>query len=139
MKRNVPQSGLLPELSIIDINCPSCRRQLRLYPKCPGPFEQGWMMNCTICSNKNLALDPYDKTHLNIISELNKLIEQYQKEETREEVISQIELLAEQYDQYLYHYVCECGGNLSIAAYPKCPYCDIEITGYTFHYVDEKA
>ena len=96
-------------------------------------------MNCTICSNKNLALDPYDKMHLNIISELNKLIEQYQKEETREKVISQIVSLAEKYDQYLLYSVCECGGNLSIAAYPKCPYCDIEITGYIFHYADEKA
>lgn len=119
------------------VTCPACREISYLYPKGIGPQPYMWEMNCNLCHLSNLGVNAYIPEHEELYKRLNLLRKQYIEDASSEELQSEIEELAEEYDGELDNRLCECGGYLSISATPKCIYCDVEISDSYFHYSDD--
>jgi len=117
--------------------CSVCRETSYLFPKGVGFHPYEWEMNCNLCHRYAVGLDAYVPQHTEAVKVLQKLRERHVKGESTDELSSEVELLAEQFDDVMGSGQCECGGALSISAKPKCIFCDIEIFNSYFHVADE--
>lgn len=121
------------------VQCPSCRETSYLFPKGVGFHPYEWEMNCTLCHRYAVGINGYEEGHEGLIHKLEALRARYLAGETSEQLAQEVSVLAENNDGVLLSRVCECGGALSIAAKPKCIYCDIEISDSFFHVTDESG
>jgi hypothetical protein len=96
-------------------------------------------MNCSLCHRYAVGLDAYLPQHGEVVEALVSLRERFVSGASTEELKAEIELLAERFDGLLSNAECECGGRLSIAAKPKCVFCDIEIYDSYFHVADQPS
>ena len=119
--------------------CPACRELSALFPKGVGFHPYEWEMNCTLCHCYAVGLDAYISEHEEPLNALKALRERYVAGESATELAEEVEILAEQFDGVLSNGECECGGRLSIAAKPKCVFCDIEVSDSYFHFADQRA
>ena len=121
------------------IVCPACRETSYLYPKGVGYQPYQWEMSCDLCHRYAIGLDAYIAEHTEVVEALQALRERYLNGESSQSLQGPVEALADQFDGILDNRRCECGGKLSLAAKPKCLYCDIEIFDSYFHFADEPA
>jgi hypothetical protein len=138
---NVQMSERERELMAVGkpVVCPSCRETSYLYPKAVGHHPYEWEMNCSLCHNYAVGLNAYEEGHAELIKTLEALRTLYLAGESSQQLEQEIKGLAEEGDGVLLNRVCECGGNLSIVAKPKCIYCDVEISDSFFHVADESG
>ena len=94
-------------------------------------------MNCNLCHRYGIGLDAYVPEHTEVLDALKTLRSRYIQGSSSAELAAEVESLADQFDHILHNAGCECGGRLSIAAKPKCIFCDIEIFDSYFHFVDQ--
>ena len=127
------------ELMVIckPVVCSVCREESALFAKGVGYHPYEWEMNCTLCHRYEIGLDAYDPEHAEVLSALQVLRQRHNAGSSTAELAAEVENLADKYDHILHYRVCECGGKLSIAAKPKCIFCDIEIFDSYFHFVDQ--
>ncbi len=118
--------------------CTVCRETSHLFPKGVGYHPYQWEMNCSMCHCYAVGLDAYISEHTEVVKELERLREKYLNGASTQDLENKIDALAEQFDGILSNRECACGGTLSIAAKPKCIYCDIEIFESYFHVADER-
>jgi hypothetical protein len=119
------------------IVCSACGETSALFSKGIGYHPYEWEMNCTLCHRYGIGLSAYTEEHKEIIESLNRLRTRFIAGSSTAELSTEIESLADHYDYLLYNSPCGCGGSLSIAAKPKCIYCDLEIFDSYFHFVDQ--
>ena len=119
------------------VQCPACRETSYLYPKAVGHHPYEWEMNCSLCHRYAVGLSAYEAGHEDLIHKLEGLRTRYLAGETSEQLAKEVSMLAADHDAVLLNSRCECGGTLSIAARPKCIFCDIEISDSFFHVADE--
>jgi len=117
--------------------CVACRETIFLFPKGVGYQPYVWEMNCNICHRYNLGVNAYLPAHKELYTKLKHMRERYIKGETSEALASEMNALSVEYDHTLDNRLCECGGQLSILAKPKCIFCDVEVFDSYFHYSDE--
>ena len=117
--------------------CPSCRETSYLFPKGVGYQPYIWEMNCGLCYRHGLGLNAYLAEHAPIVKALERLRRRYLDGAPSKELASDINGLAEAFDHLLDNRACDCGGELSISACPKCLYCDILLSDSYFHFADE--
>ena len=117
--------------------CQTCRETSAIFPKAVGFHPYEWEMNCTLCHHYAVGLDAYDPRHEEVINALQELRKEFLAGKSTDALSSQIENLAYYYDSVLINAKCECGGILSIAAKPKCVFCDLEIFDSYFHFADQ--
>ena len=127
------------ELMVIckPVFCSVCREDSALFAKGVGFHPYEWEMNCNICHRHGIGLDAYAPEHKEVLEILQALRERYIAGSSTAELAAEVENLAGKYDHILYNAGCECGGRRSIAAKPKCIFCDIEIFDSYFHFVDQ--
>lgn len=117
--------------------CPVCREVSALFPKGVGFHPYQWEINCSFCHRYEVGLDAYVPQHAEAVEALQALRNRYVTGASTEELAMEVESLAEQFDAVLSNAECECGGRLSIAAKPKCIYCDVEVFDSYFHVADQ--
>lgn len=117
--------------------CNACREVSALFAKGVGYHPYEWEMNCSFCHRYAIGLDAYEPKHTEVFKKLQELRKQHVAGSSTVELAGEVESLAAQYDDLLSYAECECGGRLSIAAKPKCIYCDVEIFDSYFHFVDQ--
>jgi hypothetical protein len=121
------------------VQCSACRETSYIYPKAVGHHPYEWEMNCSQCHRYAVGLNAYEEGHEGLIRKLEGLRTRYLAGETSEQLAKEVSMLTEDNDVVLLNSLCECGGSLSIAARPKCIFCDIEISDSFFHVADESA
>ena len=138
---NVQMSDREKELMAVGrpVQCPSCRETSYLYPKAVGHHPYEWEMNCNLCHSYAVGLNAYEEGHAELIKPLESLRSRYLAGESSKQLEQEIDRLAEEGDAVLLNRVCACGGSLSIAAKPKCIYCDVELFDSFFHVADERG
>ena len=94
-------------------------------------------MNCSQCHRYAVGLSAYEAGHEGLIHKLEGLRTRYLSGETSEQLEKEVSMLAADNDVVLLNRLCECGGTLSIAARPRCIFCDLEISASFFHVADE--
>lgn len=119
------------------VQCPVCRETSYLYPKAVGHHPYEWEMNCTLCHRYAVGLNAYEEGHSDLVKILETLRSRYLAGEALQDLGAEVNRLAEDNDAVLLNRVCDCGGILSIAAKPKCIYCDVEISDSFFHVADD--
>ena len=117
--------------------CSVCREESALFAKGVGFHPYEWEMNCNLCHRYGIGLDSYVPEHSEILEMLQVLRKRYIAGSSTAELATVVENLADKFDHLLHYANCECGGRLSIAAKPKCIFCDIEIFDSYFHFVDQ--
>lgn len=117
--------------------CPACREVSALYPKGVGFHPYEWEVSCTVCHRYDVGLSAYLPGHAEAVEALQRLRERYVEGASTEALAGEVEALAERFDGVLSNAECECGGRLSIAAKPRCIFCDVEIFGSCFHVADQ--
>jgi hypothetical protein len=117
--------------------CPVCREVSALFPKAVGFHPYQWEMNCSLCHRYDVGLDAYVAGHREVVEALCALRERYIEGESTAELAGEVGALAGRFDAVLSNAVCECGGRLSIAAKPKCIFCDVEVFDSYFHVADQ--
>jgi hypothetical protein len=143
MKKNKPfkveMTDREKELMVIrrPVLCSACREASALFVKGVGFHPYEWEMNCTPCHRYGVGLDAYVAEHKEVLKALNILRDRYVAGSSTAGMAREVERLAYQFDGILINAECECGGRLSIAAKPKCIFCDVEIFDSYFHFVDQ--
>ena len=82
-------------------------------------------MNCSLWHRYGIGLDAYVPEHAEVLEVLQALRERYIAGSSTAELETEVENLADKYDHLLHYANCECGGKMSIAAKPKCFFCNI--------------
>lgn len=119
------------------IVCSACRETSALFAKGVGFQPYQWEMNCNLCHRYGIGVDGYSPGHSEILEALQALRSRYIDGSSTADLSAEVERLADNFDPLLHNAACECGGRLSIAAKPKCLFCDIEIFDSYFHFVDQ--
>lgn len=119
------------------VQCPDCQRRSYLYPKAVGYQPYLWEINCTRCHRFDIGLNAYTPDHQFAVESLEQLRETCLNRADPQALHAQVGLLASKYDSVLATKKCECGGDLSIVAKPRCLFCDAVISDSFFHFVDE--
>jgi hypothetical protein len=117
--------------------CGACREVSALFAKGVGFHPYEWEMNCNVCHRYGIGLDMYVPEHTEALEALQALRKRYIAGSSTAELATEVENLADKFDRILHNARCECGGRLSIAAKPKCIFCDVEIFDSYFHFVDQ--
>lgn len=117
--------------------CGACREESALFAKGVGFHPYEWEMNCSLCHRYGIGIDAYVCEHAEVLEALQALRGRYIAGSSTAELEAEVENLADEFDHILHNAGCECGGRLSIAAKPKCMFCDIEIFDSHFHFVDQ--
>ena len=115
----------------LPVECPQCKRRVGLFPKAIGMGAGNWEVNCSDCHNASYqGLSGY--THDLAYSQLEELREQYLIGKV-EDIDTQNQKLANLYDSKLPWQKCDCGGHFSLAAKPRCIYCNAVLIDSYFH------
>lgn len=127
------------ELMVIckPVVCRVCREESALFAKGVGYHPYEWEMNCSLCHRYGIGLDAYVPEHTEVLKALQALRKRHNASDSTAELAVEVENIADKFDHILHNRECECGGKLSIAAKPKCIFCDIEIFDSYFHFVDQ--
>ena len=115
----------------LPVECPQCHQQVGLFPKAVGMGAGNWEINCSNCHNvASRGLCGY--TNQRVYSKLEELREDYMMGRLNL-INAEIHKLATQYDSQLPEKKCSCGGRFSLAAKPRCIYCDAVLIDSFFH------
>ena len=114
------------------VECPECSKPVALIPKAVGMSAGNWEVNCIDCHNAtSRGLSGY--TERSAYNTLEELLEDYRMNRLTH-IDAAVHELAKRYDSQLPDATCHCGGSYSIAAKPRCIYCDAVVIDSYFHF-----
>ena len=113
------------------VECPQCKKKVGLFPKAIGMGAGNWEVNCSDCHHASYqGLSGY--TDESAYGKLEELRENYLIGKL-DRLDAQVHELANLYDSKLPEQKCNCGGHFSLAAKPRCIYCNAVLIDSYFH------